>query len=252
VLRLLHIDGRHHSNDTFRNAKSLCWIMLEYGLGRGFRAFYGLHDVKPWLKYQRPPHTSQTYFKRRITSENWRPPPFSVEGVVIIQRSVTESLGSVSDATERLLRRAVSISEPSITVMDAVSLVLRRVKEISEPPITVTDTPTAGLFKQVSISETAIEVSDAVNYILQRVMGVSEPTISILDQATAEKVGPGPTERSVSEDLGTLTDLVDVLKLWPWSSGVSGQKSEVAIEGSQATATVIEAQSVTEVKRPPT
>jgi len=226
--------------------------MLEYGLGRGFRAFYGVHNVKPWLKYQRPPHTSQTYFKRRITSDNWRPPPFSVEGAVIIEKGVTEFLGSVSDATERILRRAVSISEPSISVIDAVSLVARRVKEISEPAITVTDTPTAGLFKQVSISETAIGVSDAVNYILQRVMDVSEPTISILDQATAEKVGLGPTERSVLEDLGTVTDLVDILKLWAWLSGASGHESEVTVVGSQATATVIEAQSVTEVKGAPT
>jgi len=223
--------------------------MLEYGLGRGFRAFHGLDNVKPWLKYQRPPHTSMTYFKRRITSENWRPPPFSVEGVVIIERGVTESLGSVTDTTERILRRAVSISEPSISATDAVSLVLRRVREVSEPAIIVSDTPSAGLFKQISISEPTIGVSDVVNYILRRVMNVSESAVSILDQAIAEKITLG-IERSVSEDLGTLADLVNVLKIWP--SGVTGNKSEVTVIGSQALATVREAQSATEVKGPPT
>jgi len=225
--------------------------MLEYGLGRGFRAFSGLDNLKPWLKYQRPPHTSQTYFKRRITSENWRPPPFSIEGVVIIERGITESLGFVTDATERTFRRAVSISEPGISVTDQISLVLRRVKEISEPAITVSDTPTASLFKQVSVNEPTIGVSDTIDYILQRAVEVLEPAISMLDQAVAELVILGIIDRDISEYLGTLTDLVEILKLW-LESGAYGHRSEVTVIGSWALATVMEARSVTEVKRPPT
>jgi len=225
--------------------------MLEYGLGRGFRAFGGLDNLKPWLKYQRPPHTSQTYFKRRITSENWRPPPFSIEGVVIIERGITESLGTVTDTTERTFRRAVSISEPSISITDQISLVLRRVKEISEPAITVSDTPTASLFKQVNVNEPTIGVSDTIDYILQRTVEVLEPTISMLDQAVAELVTLGIIDRNISEYLGTLTDLVDILKLW-LESGAYGHKSKVTVIGSQALATVIETQSLTEVKGVPT
>jgi len=57
--------------------------MLEYGLGRGFRAFDGINNLMPWLKYQRPPHSSLIYFKRRITSSNWRPIPIGIEGLMV-------------------------------------------------------------------------------------------------------------------------------------------------------------------------
>jgi len=202
--------------------------MLCYGLGSGFNAWTGVDNLKPWLKYQRPPHTSATYFKRTITSTNWRPIPIGIEGLVqVIERSVSEPSINVSDSVERGIFRAVSVSEPGISVSDTVALIVRRVREISEPTISVVD---------------------AVECIRQRIMDVSESPTLMSDEVTAEKIITQLKERGVLEDLGILTDSVDVLKLLPWLTGVFEDKSEVTVIGCQSSTMVTAAQIASEVK----
>lgn len=75
--------------------------MLTYGAGQGFSEWHGAGNSRSWLKYQRPPHSSTTYFKRTITSSNWRPPPIGSEGVAGPSlKEVTDSMG-ISDAILR-------------------------------------------------------------------------------------------------------------------------------------------------------
>jgi len=137
------------------------------------------------------------------------PIPIKVVGI-IIERSLTESLGLATDATVTLIRRVVSVSEPSISVVDAISLLLRRVRGVSEPAVSVSDEVQAVKFVPLTernISEPDISVADAVELILRRVREISEPTISIVDAVDTISV----RVIDVSEPDISLTDVVSYI-----------------------------------------
>jgi len=106
----------------------------------------------------------------------------------LVERSVGEPSISVSDATERAIRRDVPVSESSISVADSISYTLRRTADLSEP---------------------SIPVSDTVSYVLRRVKEISEPSVSVSDGVQTEVITAMP-QRSVTEDLGSVTDALEL------------------------------------------
>jgi hypothetical protein len=114
-----------------------------------------------------------------------------------VERSVSESLGSVSDSAAINLRRAREISESSISFSD--------------------DVATAKILSQ-AIGEFLGAPSDVVAVILTRDRQISEPSISVEDSVFAEKYLPGGiTERNITENLSAISDsvaLAILLDMW--------------------------------------
>jgi len=106
----------------------------------------------------------------------------------LVERSLGEPSISVSDATERAIRRDMPVSEPSVLVGDSVSYTLRRT---------------------VDLSEVSISVSDEVSYVLRRIMEISEPSVSVSDGVSTGVITAMP-QRSVTEDLGSVTDALEL------------------------------------------
>lgn len=55
--------------------------MIWHGLGAGFAERTGSDFRMAYdLELQRPPHSSRSWFNRRMNSKHWRPMPFGAEG----------------------------------------------------------------------------------------------------------------------------------------------------------------------------
>jgi len=106
----------------------------------------------------------------------------------MVERSVGEPSISVSDATERIIRRDIPVSEPSMSVADSISYTLRRTVDLSEP---------------------SLSVSDQVSCVLRRIAEISETSISVSDGVQTEVITAMP-QRSVTEDLGSVTDALEL------------------------------------------
>jgi len=106
----------------------------------------------------------------------------------LVERSVGEPSISVSDATERAIRRDMPVSEPSIFIADSVSYTSQKAVDVSEP---------------------SISMSDAVSYVLRRIMEIAEAPVSVSVGVSTEVITAMP-QRSVTEPLGSITDALEV------------------------------------------
>jgi len=121
---------------------------------------------------------------------------------VIVERNVGEPSISVSDATERAIRRDMPVSEPSISVADSPSHTLQRALDVSEPSISVSDGVSYVLRRIKEISETSISVSDGLEVAVRRILELSEVAISISDSVETLTV----RSRDLSEPSITVSD----------------------------------------------
>lgn len=126
-----------------------------------------------------------------------------------IERSVTESMGSISDSVAIALRRDRQVTEAAVSVSDSTERALHRNVQVAEPSIAVADSPVSTRIFSKELSEALGVPSDLVQVILTRDTQVSEPAISVSDGVIADKAGAGQTlERSPLESIGAISDSV--------------------------------------------